>query len=142
MLKHVVQGEKAAEEEVVLLWRLRFLAMADVLDVVAQGAVEAAGEDVGIAQPGVVVRERMLPCDAGVDEAAEKEPRILSRGRHVVDELGPGEDAGVEADEGEPGGLVGTEAEFPERGVASVQVGHVRGLEGHGQKSVTWSAWT
>jgi len=35
------------------------------------------------------------------------------------------EDTGMEADEGEPGGLIGREAEGAERGVATVQVGHV-----------------
>ena len=44
----------------------------------------------------------------------------------MLGELPAEEDAGMEADEGEPGGLVGRKAEGAERGVSAVQVGHVR----------------
>lgn len=43
----------------------------------------------------------------------------------VFGKLSPDEDAGMEANEGEPGGLVGRKAEGAERGVSTAQVGHV-----------------
>ena len=40
-------------------------------------------------------------------------------------ELSADEDTGMEADEGEPGGLIGRKAKGAERGIATVQMGHV-----------------
>jgi hypothetical protein len=116
---HVVEGEEAAKEDDVL----RLPAMPEVLD--AEGLVEAAAVHVGVAQPGVELGHGTLGGDAGVDEAPHEGVGGIGRASVMLRELRPREDAGVEADQGEPGRFVVTEAEFAE-GVVSAGAQSVR----------------
>ena len=76
----------------------------------------------------------MLAREAGLDEAVDEGVGGPGGAAVMLGELSPEEDAGMEADEGEPGGLVGRKAEGAERGVSTVQVGHLGRRGRHGQK--------
>ena len=97
--------------------------MPDVFD--AEGAVEPAAVDVGVAETGPASRKGMLASEAGLDQAVDEGVGGPGGAAVVFGELSPDEDAGMEADEGEPGGLVGRKAEGAERGVSTAQVGNV-----------------
>lgn len=122
--KHVLEGEKTTEQDDVP----RRPAIPDVFD--AEGAVEAPAVDAGVPETGRVSRKGILTSEAGLDEAVD-EGVGGPRGAAVMSgELPPDEDAGMEADEGEPGGRVGRKAEGAERGVSTAQVGTSGGVGG------------
>ena len=111
--KHVLEGEKTAEENDLL----GSPAMAGVFD--AEGAVEAAAVDMGVPETGRASRKRFLASETVVDEPADEGVGGLRGAAVMFGELPADEDTGMEADEGEPSGLSGRKAEGAERGVAT-----------------------
>ena len=110
MLEDVVQGEQPAHGG----FRGPGFAMAVVLD--PEGAIERAGVDVANAgRPiGTVIGEPGFAGNAGLDQGYGDLIRALSADAVAVGELATREDAGVEADQGEPFGLAVRPAEAPE----------------------------
>ena len=79
----------------------------------------------GVPETGRASGKRFLASETVVDESVDEGVSGLRGAAVMFGELSADEDTGVEADEGEPGGLIGRKAEGAERGVATVQVGHV-----------------
>ena len=132
--KHVLEREKTAEEDDLL----RRPAVADVLE--AEGAVEAAAMDAGVAETRRVSRKGMLVCEAASDETMDEAMGGPRGAAVMLSELPAGEDAGMEADEGEPGGVGGRETEVAERLLTASKMGNLEGLF-HGWKLAGRSAW-
>ena len=118
MGEQAVEGEQAAPEE----GRRSETALVGVLD--AEGAVEASPVDMSEALRGAPLRERMFPGDAGPGEALHEASRGVLVPVMPAPVLEAGEDAGVEADQGEPVGVVRRPSEGLHRGRPVFEVGH------------------
>lgn len=128
----VIEAEKATEKDE----GARGAAVSDVRDV--EGAKEGASVDVSDLEGGA--GNEAFAGESGVDQATDQavsgHPVTLVK----VGVLPAGEDAGMEADEGEPGGVSRRETESEEGLFAA---GEMEDLEGplHGRKSMARCVW-
>ena len=132
MLGDVIEAEKATEKDE----GARGAAVSHERDV--EGAVEGASVDVSDLEGGAV--NVAFAGESGVDQAADQAVRGHPMTLVKIGVLPTGEDAGVVADEGEPGGVGGRETEFEE---GLLPAGEMGDLEGplHGRKSEGRPVW-
>lgn len=128
----VIEAEKATEQDE---WQ-RGAVVSDVWDL--ESAIEGAPVDVGDLDGGI--GNAALAGEPGVDEAPDQAVRCHPVTLMKLCVLPAGEDAGVEADEGEPGGVGRREAEFEERLLAAGEMGNPEGPL-HGRKSMARCVW-
>ena len=126
MFGDVIEAEKAAQEDE----GARGAVVADIL-LDPEGAVEDASVDVRDLEGGA--GDEAFARDSGGDQAADQAVRGHPVALVKFGVLPAGEDAGVVADEREPGGVGGRETEFAEGLLTAGEMGDLEGLP-HGSQ--------